>query len=256
VTSFLLYNEMTELFKETMDNTERVLDWAPHHDPRSKAFPVAAVISTPPKRRNKLWKTGPVLDQGNEGACVGFGWTAEALSTPTVVDLSRVAVEVPREPTAFALDLYNKARRLDEWEGEDYDGTSVNAGAKAMRENGLVLEYRWAFSIDDVVDTILLKGPVVLGIEWRYGMYDAPNGVLKATGKVVGGHCITAVGYTLKSPKLGGEDGIILRNSWGADWGINGNAEIKVSELSDLLDNYGEAAVATRRSYGRTLPKK
>lgn len=238
-----------------IDNTERVLDWAPHHDPRSKAFPVRAVIETPPRLRNKLWRVGGTLDQGREGACVGFGWTSEARSTPVAVDLDRLAADVPKDPTEFALHIYRRAQQLDEWAGENYSGTSVNAGAKAVREIGLLHEYRWAFGIDDVVNTILTKGPVVLGIEWRYNMYWTKNGVVDATGKVVGGHCLTAVGYAVKSEKLGGEDGIILQNSWGPSWGDNGLALIKVSQLAELLARHGEAAVATKRSYGRTLPK-
>lgn len=239
-----------------MNNEDRVLDWAPRHDPRSLSYPVAAVIGERPRLRNKLWRVGEILDQGREGACVGFGWTAEALATPVAVDLNRLAVDVPRSPNPYALDLYKRAQKIDEWGGEDYEGTSVNAGAKISRENGIVKEYRWAFGIDDVVDALLTKGPVVLGIEWRYDMYWAPNGVVNATGKVVGGHCLLAVGYVVKSEKLGGEDGIILQNSWGKTWGINGLAQIRVSQLSDLLENNGEAAIATRRSYGRTLPKK
>lgn len=237
-----------------MDNTDRVLDWVPNHDPRSRAFPIRTLITTEPVRRNKLWRVGPILDQGYEGACVGFGWTAENLATPIAVDLNRVAANVPRDPTAYAQDIYHRARVLDEWAGEDYDGTSVNAGAKVCRENGIVLEYRWAFGVNDVVNTVLAKGPVVIGINWHYDMYWAPNGVLKATGEVVGGHCLLVVGFVLKSPKLGGEDGLILQNSWGEDWGIKGLAEIKVSDMSKLLADQGEAAVATKRSYGRTLP--
>ena len=239
-----------------MDNTDRVLDWAPHHDPRSLSYPIRTLITTEPRRRNKLWRLGPILDQGREGACVGFGWTAENLATPIAVDLNRVAVSVPRDPTAYAKDLYRRAQRIDEWDGENYEGTSVNAGAKICRENGVLREYRWAFGVNDVVNTVLAKGPVVLGINWHESMYNAPNGVLKVSGPVVGGHCILAVGYTLKSPKLDGEDGVVLQNSWGKGWGINGLAEIKVSDLSKLLSAYGEAAVATKRSYGRTAPKK
>lgn len=239
-----------------MNNEDRVLDWAPRHDPRSRAFPVAAVIGERPRRRNKLWRVGEILDQGREGACVGFAWTAEALATPIAVDLNRVATNVPRSATAYAQDIYRRAQFIDEWAGQDYEGTSVNAGAKISRTNGVVKEYRWAFGIDDVVDAVLAKGPVVLGINWHYGMYRAPNGVVSVTGSVVGGHALLAVGYVVKSEKLGGEDGVILQNSWGNSWGINGLAQIRVSQLSTLLDNYGEAAIATRRSYGRTLPKK
>jgi C1A family cysteine protease len=158
---------------------------------------------------------------------------------------------VPQESNSFAKSVYVEAQKIDEWEGENYSGTSVLAGAKTMQSLRLLKEYRWAFSIDDVVDSVLSKGPVVLGIEWREGMYDAPNGVLTPFGAVVGGHCITAVGYRYKSEKLGGEDGIVLQNSWGVDWGINGLAVIKVSELAALLAKNGEACVPSKRSFGR-----
>lgn len=230
---------------------ERILNWAPHFDERSRSFPISAVIEERPKKRNKLWRVGPVLDQGREGACVGFAWTAEAFSTPVAVDLSRVKADVPHDPEAFAHYVYQAAKKIDPWEGEDYDGTSVLAGAKVLRTAGLLKEYRWAFNIESVIDAILVKGPVVLGIYWHEGMYDTSNGVLEVTGPIVGGHCITAVGYTLASEKLGGEDGIILQNSWGPTWGTNGLAEIRVSELQALLRNDGEACVPSKRSYGR-----
>lgn len=238
-----------------IDPTDRVLDWAPSHDPRSRSFAIRTLITTEPVRRNKLWRVGPILDQGREGACVGFGWTAENLATPIAVDLNRVAANVPRSPTAYAQDIYRRAQKIDEWAGENYEGTSVNAGAKICRENGTVLEYRWAFGINDVVNTVLAKGPVVLGINWYYNMYWAPNGVLKPGGELVGGHCLLAVGYVLKSPKLNGQDGLILQNSWGEDWGVRGLAEISLTDMDKLLRENGEAATATKRSYGRTLPK-
>lgn len=229
---------------------DRIFNWAPNFDDQSRSFPIRTAVPND-IRRNKLWRTGPILDQGREGACVGFGWTAEALSTPVAVNLSKVAADVPEDPTKFAIHTYNLAKRLDQWEGTDYDGTSVLAGAKAMRSFGLIKEYRWAFNIADVIDAIINKGPVVLGINWHKGMYDAPDGVLSLSGEIVGGHCITAVGYKIASDKINGEEGIILQNSWGTDWGNNGLAIIRASELAGLLDNHGEACVPSRRSYGR-----
>lgn len=240
---------MTEINPE-----DRVLDWEPKHDPKSREFPIRASLQVAPRLRNKLWKVGPTLNQGREGACVGFGWTAEALTTPVPVDLTKVAADIPRDPTAYALSVYKAAQKLDNWEGEDYSGTSVLAGAKVLREHGLIKEFRWAFSVDDVINTILSKGPVVLGIEWRSGMYSTTDsGVLLTTGKTVGGHCITAVGFEHKSERLGGEDGIILQNSWGNRWGKDGLAVIKVTDLAELLSKHGEACVASKRSYGRSL---
>jgi hypothetical protein len=228
-----------------------ILNWTPTFDERSKNFPVRAAIPERPKRRTKKWRNGVILNQGREGACVGFGWTAEALSTPVAVDLKRLKADAPEEPTAFARSVYHRAKQIDEYDGEDYDGTSVLAGAKVMKELGLVKEYRWCFRIEDVIDSILTKGPVVLGIYWYESMYDAPNGIVDVSGEIVGGHCITAVGFKLAKDSATGEDTIILQNSWGASWGHWGLAEIRVRDLKALLDNDGEACVVTKRSYGR-----
>lgn len=232
-------------------STDKIFNWKPTFDERSLEFPIRAAIPERPKRRTKKWRNGVILDQGREGACVGFGWTAEALSTPVAVDLSRLKAEAPEDPTAFAHSIYQRAKVLDGWAGEDYEGTSVHAGAKAMRELGLIKEYRWCFNIEDVIDAILLKGPVVLGIYWYESMYDAPNGIVEVSGEIVGGHCITAVGFKLAKDSATGEDTIILQNSWGYNWGNFGLAEIRVRDLKALLENSGEACIPSKRSYGR-----
>jgi hypothetical protein len=230
---------------------DQIFNWKPTFDERSKAFPIRAAIAESPKRRTKKWRNGVILDQGREGACVGFGWTAEALSTPVAVDLTRLKAEAPDDPTAFAQAVYHRAKVLDDYAGEDYDGTSVLAGAKVLKELGIVKEYRWCFKIEDVIDALLTKGPVVLGLYWYDSMYDAPNGILDVSGEIVGGHCITAVGFKLAKDSATGEDTIILQNSWGYSWGTWGMAEIRVRDLKALLDNDGEACVVTKRSYGR-----
>lgn len=242
----------------------RRLNWVPRFDERSRSFPARAGIAKllPVIKRNKLWRVGPILDQGYEGACVGFGWTAEALATPVAVDLNRVRADIPRDPEQFARHVYRAAQKIDEWEGESYEGTSVLAGAKVMTGFGLLKEYRWSFSIEDVLYSVLRRGPVVIGIWWYESMYDAPNGILKAYGEVVGGHCLTVVGFLRPgaSFKLADgsvlkntldQDGFILQNSWGKDWGVNGLAVISWNDLKWLLADQGEACVASRRSYGR-----
>lgn len=230
--------------------TERTFDWKPRFDPKSRNFPVSAVLATSIRRRNKLWRVGPILDQGSEGACVGFGWTDEALANPVAVHLDWVANNRLTDPYDFALDIYHFAQQIDEWEGEDYEGTSVLAGAKAMQSRGLLKEYRWAFNIEEVADAVLAKGPVVIGIPWYSGMYEAVAGVLQVSGNVVGGHCLLVVGYRVADPRIGGEDGFVLQNSWGPEWGDGGLAVIRKSELQQLLFR-GEACVPSIRSYGR-----
>lgn len=229
----------------------RVFDRIARFDERSRQYPIRALISKRPARKDKRWAIGPILDQGSEGACVGFGWAAEALAAPVPVDLQRLRFAAPREPNGFARQLYLQSKIMDEYDGENYDGSSVLGGAKAMQSYGLLREYRWAFGLDDVVDAVLAKGPVVLGINWYEGMYEAPGGVLRPTGPVVGGHCITIVGYRHQSELLAGGDGVLLQNSWGSRWGVNGLALLALGDLEKLLAANGEACIPSRRSYGR-----
>jgi len=221
------------------------LDWYPNHDQRSRDYPVrtAAAKALP---RFKQWAPGPVLDQGREGQCVAFGWVAEAMSTPVRVDFNKVKAAPVKEPQRIASYIYKQAQAIDEWPGEDYDGTSVNAGAKIMRNLGLVKEYRWAFGVNDMIPA-LTKGPVVIGIPWYESMYEAPNGKVVIGGRNVGGHCLLVTGYDTRS----GTPVYTWRNSWGNEYGTGGSAQISHNDLGFLLKQQGEACVVTKRSYGR-----
>ena len=61
-------------------------------------------------------------NQGSEGACVGFG-------------ISRLASQLNRK-LYDGFWLYHEAQKIDEWPGEDYDGTSVRAGLDILRKRG------------------------------------------------------------------------------------------------------------------------
>lgn len=230
------------------------LDWVPRHDPRSRDYPIRAAIGNAVPRRSKKYTPGLTLDQRREGACVGFAWTGEALSTPVRVDLPKLAHRPANitQPDSLARWVYREALKIDEWDGEEDTGTSVLAGAKILKNRlGVLKEYRWAFNIDDLVDGLISTGPAVLGIPWLEDMYEAPNGVLTASGHEVGGHSILAYGYSMEDPRIDGENGVLLHNSWGEDWGVKGNAIIRETELAMLLAHQGEACIPTRRSYGR-----
>jgi len=231
---------------------ERVFDWAPRHDVRSLSFPARTLFRTT-EPVNRTWRAPLVpLDQGREGACVGYGWTHEALSTPVAVDLSRLGqTQWPKNPALFAASVYRDAQRIDEWAGEAYEGTSVNAGAKIMRQRGIIKEWRWAFGVDDVILSIGNLGPVVLGIVWYSGMYTARDGIVDVSGDIVGGHCLIANATRKKGVIFPDEEAIGWVNSWGPTYGVNGRAWIRRSELASLLAQQGEAAVPVRRSYGR-----
>jgi hypothetical protein len=230
--------------------TDPRLDWRPFHDPRSKAFPVRDALWPFGDPRERMWSPGPaVLDQGREGACVGFAWAAELAASP---------FRTPGIDDAFAHDLYQEAQVRDEWPGEDYEGTSVLAGAKAAQARGYIGGYRWAFSIDELRDAVINLGPAVIGIPWRDGMYDTrPSGLLDVTGRIVGGHAILVRGYHPRM-RIRGEgwfrrhDVFVLRNSWGEGYGKHGDAYVRTEDLAALLANEGEACIPLSRS---RLPK-
>jgi hypothetical protein len=234
------------------NTTERTLDWRPRFDPRSRSYPARAIIPTRPRRRNKMWRPGPVLDQGREGSCVGHGWYAEAAATPVIVDFTESHPAIPRDPSEFAHFVYRSAQKIDPWPGEAYEGTSVLAGAKVMRNLGFLKEFRWCFSVEETADVVLSKGPVVIGVNWYSGMYEAPGGVLRVAGQLVGGHCLLVIGYHLPFLRDTRPEGLILQNSWGTDWGRDGFAVLPLPDARRLLEQErGEMCMAVRRSYGR-----
>lgn len=202
-------------------------------DERSKQFPIRALISAV-KPRSYTWSCPIVLDQGSEPSCTGNAVAHEAAARP-------VEVLGITEKTAFA--VYLRARELDEWPGENYEGSSVLGAIKAGTERGWYKEYRWAFSEDDLSLAVGHKGPAVLGINWYEGMSDPDkNGLIKAAGSVQGGHAILCNGYNVKT-KL-----YRLHNSWGNAWGLKGECFISAADMARLLKEDGEACIPVIRT--------
>lgn len=232
------------------------LDRIPQFDPRSRAFAAVSGIEDRPLR-SYTWACDTFNDQGREGACVGFAWSHELAAKPKVIPTDN----------EFALRVYRRAQFLDPWEGEDYDGTSVLAGVKAVQEiknsrgNPLIREYRWAFGIEDVARVLSWRGPLVLGINWHDSMYDPDeNHFISPTGDYVGGHAIVANGIKIVKRAPGeypvlwenvdiNKSYVRLHNSWGQSYGLNGDAFMTLADLSDLLEVGGEACIPTLRAY-------
>lgn len=216
----------------TTASTPRVFDRLVQFDARSRAFPVRALIAKAAKPRSYTWSVPVQLDQGSEGACVGFAVSHEAAARP---------VAVPGVTNEVARGVYHAARTLDEWEGEDYEGTSVLAGMKAGQQRKWYAEYRWAFSLEDVILAIGYHGPCVLGLNWYTGMMQLDDkGFLRPTGIVVGGHAILANRVNVREKWVG------LHNSWGG--AVNG--KLTFDDLGMLLHQQGEACIPVKRAKG------
>lgn len=237
------------------------LDRIPEFDPRSRAFGIAErLTSSSPVSKTWFfggapWRSRQNLDQGVEGACVGFGWTQELITSPAVKRFRSI-----EQANGYARGVYFSAQEQDEWPGGEYpgaqpiySGSSVLGGAKVLAARGYIPEYRWAFSIDDLILAVGREGPAVVGTDWTEDMDRySKNGLLAgASGPVRGGHCYLIRGITLK-PKLAGVNEPVFRitNSWGDGWGFQGDAFIRVSDFERLLKAGGEACIPIRRSQG------
>jgi hypothetical protein len=211
--------------------TTPVLDWRPNPDPRSEPFRFSNVpMCSNLTARHSIMRTKTVhLDQGREGACTGFGEEHVRALSPYPQTTS----------DAQAQRVYERARHLDEWPGEDYEGSSVNGAMKAAREFGWIREWRWAKTGEEIRHGLSYHGAGEAGTWWYSGMFDTDvDGFIYPRGSKVGGHAYAIAGYGW----LNGFLRYRIENSWGPAWGDNGGAWMWEYDLLPLLEDQGEMA--------------
>jgi hypothetical protein len=191
----------------------------------------------------------PVLDQGEDGACTGFGL---AVVANFLMRRKRMADSVsPRM-------LYEMAKKYDEWPGEDYEGSSCKGAMKGWHRHGVCLAKLWPHADGETEATDARLADAAhrpLGAYYRvnvknlmhmhaalaevgclYVSADVHDGwwTPKADGTIAdgdraGGHAFALVGYD--------EVGFWLQNSWGRSWGLNGCARLPYDQwLRDGFD--------------------
>lgn len=197
----------------------------------------------------------PILDQGKEGACTGFGLA-------TVVNyLLRTRRQAQNDVQVSADMLYRLARRYDEWPGESYDGSSARGAMKGWNKHGVCTTDLWQKAkgrLTQEVTQEAVNHP--LGAYYRVNHKDlvavhcaiSEVGILYATANVhagwskvdakgripqqeqmLGGHAFAIVAYDAH--------GFWIQNSWGGDWGQAGLACIG---YDDWLANGADVWVA------------
>jgi hypothetical protein len=207
-----------------------------------------------------------VLDQGEEGACTGFGLAAVINYLHWKNNGYRVEELKPASPRM----LYHMARLYDEWAGEDYDGSSCRGAMKGWHRHGVCTEALWPYrndagevafvppaegweanaatrplgayyriekkSISDLQSAIYEVGAVYCSADVHKGWFLKKTKklpIIKPDKKKAGGHAFALVGYT--------EDGFVVQNSWGPDWGFYGFA---VLTYEDWVANGSDAWTA------------
>jgi hypothetical protein len=213
----------------------------PAEDPNDLGYPMRQIIR--PKlptlrlRQLRYWlDKGFEPDQGDSPHCVEYAWHNWLAAKPIFP-----AGTPPYWPFGT---VYHEAQLVDEWPGEDYDGTSVRAGAKVLKTRGYISNYYWTWDADELADAILHVGPVVVGTNWYSDMFEPDkDGIIKVEGFPVGGHAYTLTGVNKYKGMFHG------KNSWGTGWGKSGRFRISMEDMQRLLLEDGEACLATEVGY-------
>jgi len=212
-------------------------------------------------------KAGLVLNQGSEGACTGFGLGC-------VINYLRwLKAKTPAKfQSVSPRMLYTLARRHDEYEGENYEGSSCRGALKGWFNNGVCLEPDWPYqadksdtarygfatratqntlgvyyrvdthSITDMQAAIAQHGAVFVSAFTHDGWDAVPD-----VDKPPAGHPdLPLIGFDGRPSQEGGhafalvgfnERGFVLQNSWGRDWGAGGFATLSYLDwLANAMD--------------------
>jgi hypothetical protein len=233
---------------EKVEHIRRSVALGRLHAPDPRDLHVATVL--PPRREivvvSRTWMMTytPRLDQGQVSACVGFSSTNLLLATPVVQGISKLGIKKigGMAPSDFALDLYYASQRVDEWPGENYEGTSVRAAMKVLQAQGRIKAYFQAKSAAEARDFIITNGPCVGGTNWYERMFvpDA-QGYVVPEGEIAGGHAYLWLGYS-KTRKA-----FRILNQWKVtkdgqqvEWGENNRAWLHEEHADQLIREDGE----------------
>lgn len=233
---------MTVKLKDGTTTEDSRLGRLVQYDDRSLDFPLAShVRGLDFPTRGRGWSVRHWLNQYSEGACVSFAWHHEALAVPARALYHSTLAD--RDINPIASSRYREMQKIDQWPGEDYEGTSVIAGAKLMQGYGYFDSYRWCFTLRDIIMAVAYEGPVVMGTNWYEGMYDPDEeGFLRPQeGEMVGGHSWIIPSFSVKNRTVN------IWNSWGESWGNRARAKITWDDLEFLLLNDGEGCVPIDR---------
>ncbi|HEY9109042.1 MAG TPA: C1 family peptidase [Roseateles sp.] len=219
-------------------------------------------------------KAGRILNQGNEGACTGFGlacvtnylyWLRHLGTKPLRAKLPELV-----SPRMF----YELAKLYDEWPGQDYEGSSCRGALKGWHKHGVCSETLWPYPLDRDGNGVFARPNGgwdddatrrTLGVYYRvdkksvvdmqsaiyeigavYVSADVHDGWDIDSGALPDSHDRLPRIARMKR-KTGGhafalvgfnERGFVVQNSWGTGWGASGFA---ILPYEDWVTNGSDA---------------
>ncbi len=202
-------------------------------DPRNANFAFTNVsVTRPPIAQKDWWADGWWGNQGNTPYCCAYSWVHILEDGPVVQD----SIPGRSVPMFMPEKFYSQCKLIDGLPSSS-QGTTILAGAQVAKKLGLINEYRWAKTVDEVVDALIIFGPVIAGTHWYDGMNADSNGVMRATGRIIGGHAYVINGVDTK------KELVRVKNSYGKTWGKQGYGYLSFDNLDKLLKNGGEICV-------------
>jgi C1A family cysteine protease len=198
--------------------------------PDDRDFDIGPLLAQAPDAalpdRYAVRRLGPVLDQGQTPMCVAYSSSSlkamqDRLDQKVWFDFD--------EPTFF--------RRIG---GTQYGAYTRAAMAEMLKvgyptRNGnadrhrITAYYRVPVQAKAIKRVIRRLGPVLLSVDWAQSwFYPKRGGMLPAWDHSIGGHAVVCFGWNTK--------GLRIRNSWGEDWGRDGNATIPYAELDHIKE--------------------
>jgi hypothetical protein len=210
-------------------------------------------------------KAGRILNQGNEGACTGFGLACVTNYLYWLRHLQAPSAKPPElvSPRMF----YELAKLYDEWPGQDYEGSSCRGALKGWHKHGVCSSALWPYPVkgDKGVfvrpsagwDEDATRRP--LGVYYRVdrkSVVDIQAAIYEIGAVYVSGTVHDGWGIDVKpmpanhadlprigpltDPKQNGghafalvgynEHGFVVQNSWGKDWGASGFATLSYED--------------------------
>lgn len=208
---------------------------APETITKSRTFCAAVNFDTPRELILSAYNTAPE-NQGSRPWCAAYSATSYAEN----LLWRKRGYKTQLDPQP----IYEYAKKIDGFDGDGtylecalkgliacghFDGNVCKVrtfgGAQYGNENGLV-DYKYA---------IHRYGVCLVGMNIDDSWYSPKRGVISGGGTTLGGHAVTGVGYD--------EEGVLILNSWGGDWGHEGFAYVP-NEVFEREFMYG--ALLTR----------